>query len=174
MKCEMPAARAPGTSVSPSASRVSASPAFNRRKGTPWARASRAVRRIGAPPAVNASAPSVAPRMKSLRFISCMMSPRQVRVLLQIRSFLRANVSGIELARGDERDLLQGPAFLSIPQRAEVDRDFVAGLHRRPRPTPRPNQIARAGHFHQPHRRFLAVLGGAKDENGHVGVGPMH
>src|SRR6266581_5888368 len=168
MKCEMPAARAPGTSVSPSASRVSASPAFNRRKGTPWARASRAVRRIWAPPTVNASAPSVAPRMKSLRFISCMLPSSTNRVLLQIRSFLRANVSGIKLARGDQRDLFQGAASLSIPQRTEVDRDFVAGLHRRPRPSPRSNQIARAGHFHQPHRRLVAVLGGAKDENGHV------
>src|SRR5258706_13929273 len=71
----MPAARAPGTRVSPNASRVSASSAFSRRKGTPWALASRGVRKILAPPTVNASAPRVAPRTKSRRFISCMVSP---------------------------------------------------------------------------------------------------
>src|SRR5205823_13637967 len=63
MKCAMPAARAPGTSVSPSASRVSASRACRSRNGTPWARASRGVSRTCAPPTVKASAPSAAPRM---------------------------------------------------------------------------------------------------------------
>src|SRR5260221_2802954 len=75
----MPAARAPGTRVSPNASRVSASSAFSRRKGTPWARASRAVRKILAPPTVNASAPSAVPRIKSRRFSSCMMFSRRRR-----------------------------------------------------------------------------------------------
>src|SRR5712691_6560630 len=79
MKCAMPAARAPGTRVSPNASRVSASSAFSRRNGTPWARASRAVRKIFAPPTVNASAPRVAPRTKSRRFISRMVSPPRYR-----------------------------------------------------------------------------------------------
>src|SRR6267142_4703916 len=63
MKCATPAARAPGTSVSPSASKVSASRAWSRRNGTPWARAARGVSRTCAPPTVNASAPSAAPRM---------------------------------------------------------------------------------------------------------------
>src|SRR6266581_6498761 len=131
----MPAARAPGTRVSPNASRVSASSAFRRRKGTPWARASRAVRRILAPPTVNASAPRIAPLTKSRRFISCMVSPQQdAGLLLQIRSFLSADVCGIELPRGEERDLFQGPALFSVAQRAEIDGDLVAGLHRRSRP----------------------------------------
>src|SRR6266568_1935726 len=54
IKCAMPAARAPGRSVSPSASSVSASPVFSRRNGTPWACASRAVSSTWAPPTVHA------------------------------------------------------------------------------------------------------------------------
>src|SRR5262249_21890329 len=65
----MPAARAPGTSVSPSASRASASCALSRRKGTPWARACRGVSSSCALPTVNASAPTAAPPMKSRRLI---------------------------------------------------------------------------------------------------------
>src|SRR5437764_2102226 len=65
MKCAMPASRAPGTSVSPIASSVSASRACSRRNGTPRARASRGVSKTCAPPTVNASAPSAAPRMNS-------------------------------------------------------------------------------------------------------------
>src|SRR5262245_60540860 len=66
MKCAMPAARAPGTSVSPSDPIDSASSPFSMRYGTPFARASRAVSHTVEPPTLKASAPSPAPRMKSL------------------------------------------------------------------------------------------------------------
>src|SRR3989441_8918825 len=80
MKWATPAARAPGTSVSPRDSRVSASFALSRRNGTPWARASRAVNSTLAPPTVNASAPTAAPPMKSRRLIISYL-PRAWRLL---------------------------------------------------------------------------------------------
>src|SRR5262245_37807442 len=71
----MPAARAPGTRVSPSASRVAACPALNVRNGTPWARAARGVSITSAPLTENASAPAAAPLSKARRSMSCIMFP---------------------------------------------------------------------------------------------------
>src|SRR5258708_5795446 len=70
----MPAWRAPGTSVSPSASSVAACAAVSVRSGTPCARAARGVSRTSAPPTVKASAPMAAPFMKARRSMSCMVS----------------------------------------------------------------------------------------------------
>src|SRR5215813_3845022 len=74
MKWATPAARAPGTNVSPNASIVSASLAFSRRNGTFCARASRGVNNVSTPPTVNASAPVAAPLMKSRRSIGLIIS----------------------------------------------------------------------------------------------------
>src|SRR5215813_13388157 len=72
-KWAMPACRAPGTSVSPSASSVAASGAVKVLSGTPWARAAPGVSRVSAPPTVKASAPRPAPFMKARRSMSCMV-----------------------------------------------------------------------------------------------------
>src|SRR5438046_7608537 len=69
MNWAMPPARAPGTRVSPSASRVSTSSGLSRRSVAPWARAARGVSSISTPPIVNASAPIAAPRMNSRRLL---------------------------------------------------------------------------------------------------------
>src|SRR5467141_2606655 len=74
MNWAMPAARAPGTSVSPNASRVSASSGLSRRSVAPWARAARGVSSTSTPPIVNASAPIAAPRINSRRLF--MSTPR--------------------------------------------------------------------------------------------------
>src|SRR5262249_49571045 len=74
MKWDMPAWRAPGTSVSPSASSVAACAAVSVRSGTPCARAARGVSRTSAPPTVKASAPMAAPFMKARLSMSCMVS----------------------------------------------------------------------------------------------------
>src|SRR6516164_1227404 len=79
-KWDIPAWRAPGTSVSPSTSSVAACAAISVRSGTPCARAARGVSRTSAPPTVKASAPIAAPFMKARRSMSCMVSspaPRQ-------------------------------------------------------------------------------------------------
>src|SRR5215831_8560246 len=73
-KWDIPAWRAPGTSVSPSASSVAACAAVSVRSGTPCARAARGVSRTSAPPTVKASAPNAAPFMKARRSMSCMVS----------------------------------------------------------------------------------------------------
>src|SRR5262245_20203849 len=73
-KWDIPAWRAPGTSVSPSASSVAACAAVSVRSGTPCARAARGVSRTSAPPTVKASAPIAAPFMKARRSMSCMVS----------------------------------------------------------------------------------------------------
>src|SRR6516165_4357157 len=73
-KWDIPAWRAPGTSVSPSASSVAACAAVSVRSGTPCARAARGVSRTSAPPTVKASAPITAPFMKARRSMSCMVS----------------------------------------------------------------------------------------------------
>src|SRR5262249_32325717 len=73
-KWDIPAWRAPGTSVSPSAASVAACAAVSVRSGTPCARAARGVSRTSAPPTVKASAPIAAPFMKARRSMSCMVS----------------------------------------------------------------------------------------------------
>src|SRR6516162_8163560 len=70
----MPAARAPGSSVSPNASIVCASSALSRRNGTPCARASRADNEAAAPPIVNANTPVAVPFRKSRRSLGFMVS----------------------------------------------------------------------------------------------------
>src|SRR5262245_34525920 len=70
----MPAWRAPGTSVSPSASSVAACAAVNVRNGTPCARAAPGVSNTSTPPTVKASAPIAAPFTKARRSMSCMVS----------------------------------------------------------------------------------------------------
>src|SRR6202049_3622563 len=72
MKCATPACRAPGTSVSPSAARVSASWALSRRNGTPCARAAPGVIITRAPPTVKASTPIPAPLRKTRRSMASM------------------------------------------------------------------------------------------------------
>src|SRR5215468_2666784 len=71
-KWDIPAWRAPGTSVSPSASSVAACAAVSVRSGTPCERAARGVSRTSPPPTVKASAPMAAPFMKARRSMSCM------------------------------------------------------------------------------------------------------
>src|SRR5262245_44832745 len=73
-KWDIPAWRALGTNVSPSASSVAACAAVSVRSGTPCARAARGVSRTSAPPTVKASAPIAAPFMKARRSMSCMVS----------------------------------------------------------------------------------------------------
>src|SRR5882762_3120521 len=121
MKCATPAARAPGTRVSPNASRVSASSAFSRRKGTPWARASRAVRRILAPPTVNASAPRAAPRTKSRRFISCMVVPLDAGLLLQRRILGQLELHRRHLSAQADVDAPGGEAAVGLALRNHED-----------------------------------------------------
>src|SRR5260221_8925240 len=101
MKCAMPAARAPGTSVSRSASSVSASRAWSRRNGTPCALASRGVSRTCAPPTVNASAPNAAPRMNWRLSTMTASSPgdRWIETLYAEKLRLRPE----RIARNDQR-----------------------------------------------------------------------
>src|SRR5262245_12065985 len=73
-KWDIPAWRAPGTSVSPSASSIAACAAVRVRSATPCARAARGVSRTSVPPTVKASAPIAAPFMKARRSKSCMRS----------------------------------------------------------------------------------------------------
>src|SRR5262249_28127202 len=71
----------PGSSVSPSASRVSPSSPFRIRNGTAFARASRAVISVSTPPTVKASTPMLAPLRKTRRSMAFMdpsrISPTQ-------------------------------------------------------------------------------------------------
>src|SRR6516225_5630266 len=93
MKWATPAARAPGTNVSPRASMVSASLAFNRRNGTFCARASRGVSQTSTPPTVNASAPIPAPFIRSRRsigFIALSLSATLVSKIADVRQYLFA------------------------------------------------------------------------------------
>src|SRR5437667_12369430 len=98
MKWAIPAARAPGTSVSPNASMVSASSALSRRNGTFCARASRVVNNTSTPPTVNASAPVAAPFMKSRRSIGFIVSSPRRSIPLG-----RSRLIDLNGRRGDPR-----------------------------------------------------------------------
>src|SRR5712672_3545172 len=76
MKCAMPAWRAPGTRVSPTASSDFASAALKTLSGTPCARACPGASMTSTPPTENASAPMAAPFMKARRSTGSMISSR--------------------------------------------------------------------------------------------------
>src|SRR5271168_3130870 len=118
MKWATPAARAPGTSVSPNASMVSASVAFNRRNGTFCARASRAVNNTSAPPTVNASAPVAAPLMKSRRSIGFITSSPCLHDRRHFPAVALVNALFLNVA--DARQYLFAEQFKRAHQEAQV------------------------------------------------------
>src|SRR3984893_1266871 len=80
--------------------------------------------------------------------------------LFQPRHLLGAQVRGEALPGLHKRDLLEGTAAArSIPQRAELDYDAVAGFYGIPAPSAGAHQIAWRGHLHEPILlfRLLAV-----------------
>src|SRR5262245_54392407 len=123
-KWDIPAWRAPGTRVSPSASSVAACAAVSVRSGTPCERAARGVSRISVPPTVKASAPIAAPFMKARRSMSCMVSsPAPDQGALVIGNHRGA------VRRGKRRPLSSGMSKIQRRFRGRIKRPRVASAH---------------------------------------------
>src|SRR6266545_1241433 len=89
--------------------------------------------------------------------------------------FLLADVRREHFAGFAHREALQRPALLfAVAQRAEHHLHEVPGLHGIPSPSAGANEIAGAGHLHQPNGRliFLPLLDRAVDRKADVRIDP--